>query len=206
VSTSSVGRLVVVLAVPPGDPAPRSGLSTDRLATALLADAVDSAESLAAAEIAVLCRPGQAASIAESAAVDTIVWSSAVPTVAEAAARATAYGAEQLVVIASDAPHLPGLLVGKLFRPLGRAEVSISPDPRGVAVAIGLRLPTPEWLGDVDLDAPAVVDTVVGRAPRRAMVRTTPGWRRLREPADFAALDAAVEGADLTRAVLHAGS
>jgi glycosyltransferase A (GT-A) superfamily protein (DUF2064 family) len=203
VSPTAVRRLVVVLAVPVADSLPRPGLSGDRLAAALLADTVDNAEALAAAEIAVLCRPGQAETVAESAAIDTLVWSSASPTVAEAASRATDHGVGQLVVIASDAPHLPGLLVGKLFRPLGRAEVAISPDPRGIATAVGLRLPAPDWLGEIELDDPAVVDTVVGRAPRRALVRTTPGWRRLREPGDLAALDAGVDGGDLTRAIVH---
>jgi glycosyltransferase A (GT-A) superfamily protein (DUF2064 family) len=201
-SPTPVRRVVVALAVAAGDAPPRAGLSGERLAAALLADAVDNAETLAAAEIAVLCSPAQAAGVAETAAIDTTVWSSQTPTAAEAAARADADGAQQVVVVASDAPHLPGLLVGKLFRPLGRAEVSICPDPRGFAVAIGMRLPAPEWIGDVDLDDPAIVDTVLERAPRRAMVRTTPGWRRLREPADFAALEGGVEGADLTRALL----
>jgi glycosyltransferase A (GT-A) superfamily protein (DUF2064 family) len=201
-SPTPVRRVVVVLAVAAGGPPPRAGLSGERLAAALLADAVDNAETLAAAEIAVLCSPAQAAGVAETAAIDTTVWSAQTPTLSEAAARADSDGAQQVVVVASDAPHLPGLLVGKLFRPLGRAEVSICPDPRGSAVAVGMRLPAPEWIGGVDLDDPAIVETLLDRAPRRAMVRTTPSWRRLREPADFAALEAGFEGADLTRALL----
>jgi glycosyltransferase A (GT-A) superfamily protein (DUF2064 family) len=201
-SPTPVRRVVVVLAVAAGGPPPRAGLSGERLAAALLADAVDNAETLAAAEIAVLCSPAQAAGVAETAAIDTTVWSAQTPTLSEAAARADSDGAQQVVVVASDAPHLPGLLVGKLFRPLGRAEVSICPDPRGSAVAVGMRLPAPEWIGGVDLDDQAIVETLLDRAPRRAMVRTTPSWRRLREPADFAALEAGFEGADLTRALL----
>jgi hypothetical protein len=200
--TAGVDRLVVVLAVPVADPSPVPGVARDRLQAALLGDAVDNAELLAAAEIAVLGVPTQVVAVADAVAVDTVVWRSETPTVAEAATMAAARGAGQVVVVASDAPHLPGLLVGKLFRPLGRAEVTISPDPRGFAVAVGLRLPMPDWTGEIDLDDPEIVETVIARAPRRALVRTTPGWRRLREPSDFAGLDATPDGADLTRALL----
>jgi glycosyltransferase A (GT-A) superfamily protein (DUF2064 family) len=200
--TAGVDRLVVVLAVPVADPSPVPGVARDRLQAALLGDAVDNAELLAAAEIAVLGVPTQVVAVADAVAVDTVVWRSETPTVAEAATMAAARGAGQVVVVASDAPHLPGLLVGKLFRPLGRAEVTISPDPRGYAVAVGLRLPMPDWTGEIDLDDPEIVETLNARAPRRALVRTTPGWRRLREPSDFAELDATPDGADLTRALL----
>jgi hypothetical protein len=80
--------------------------------------------------------------------------------------------------------------------------VTVSPDPRGFAVAVGLRLPIADWIGDIDLDQPDIVEALSRRAPRRALVRATPGWRRLREPTDFAALHAGVDGADLTRALL----
>jgi glycosyltransferase A (GT-A) superfamily protein (DUF2064 family) len=193
---------VVVLAVPAVEPPPVAGVTRTRLEEALLADAVDNAESLEVTSVGVLCTPSQSDAVAASAGVGTAVWAGAAPTVREAATHATAAGAERVVVIASDAPHLPGLLVGKLLRPLGRVDLTVSPDPRGFAVAIGLRLPLPDWVGDVDLDQPDVVDALLRRAPRRALVRATTGWRRLREPADFAALHASVDGADLTRALL----
>ncbi|HYJ69930.1 MAG TPA: hypothetical protein VEX15_19930 [Nocardioidaceae bacterium] len=195
-------RAVVVLAVPVADPLPVADVTRDRLEDVLIADAVDSVESLTVATVGVLCSPSQLAGVAASAGVGTAVWTGAAPTVREAANHAAAAGAEQVVVIASDAPHLPGLLVGKLFRPLGRVDVTVSPDPRGFAVAIGLRLPVPDWVGEFDLDQPDVVDALLRRAPRRALVRAITGWRRLREPADFAALHAGVDGADLTRALL----
>jgi len=105
-------------------------------------------------------------------------------------------------VIASDAPHLPGLLVGKVFRALGRADIAICLDPRGLASAIGLQLPAAEWLSDLDLDRTDVADRAKAAAPRPALVRLTPGWRRLRTEADLTVLDAAVEGADFTRALV----
>jgi glycosyltransferase A (GT-A) superfamily protein (DUF2064 family) len=193
---------VVVLAVPAAEPLPVADVTRARLEAALLADAVDNAESLAVTTVAVLCTPAQSDAVTASAGVDTAVWTDGAPTVRGAATQAAAAGAERVVVIASDAPHLPGLLVGKLFRPLGRVDVTVSPDPRGFAVAIGLRLPMADWIGDIDLDQPDVAEALSRRAPRPALVRATPGWRRLREPADFAALHAGVDGADLTRALL----
>jgi glycosyltransferase A (GT-A) superfamily protein (DUF2064 family) len=195
-------RLVVILAVPTPEPSPVPHVSASGLEAALLADAVDAAESLAAAGIAVLCAPWHADGVTAAAAIDTTVWTSRRPTVLAAAERARLAGARQVAVLASDAPQLPGLLVGKLFRALARSDVAICPDPRGLASAIGLRLPTPEWLDDIDLDWANVADRVTAKAPRRSLVRLTPGWPRLRSAADFEGLDAAVEGADLTRALV----
>ena len=195
-------RLVVVLAVPAPDPPPVASASPEQWEAALLADAVDAAESLAAAGIAVLSPPRHADTVAAAAAIDTTVWTSEQPTVLEAADRAATAGARQAVVIASDAPHLPGLLVGKVFRALGRADIAICLDPRGLASAIGLQLPAAEWLSDLDLDRTDVADRAKAAAPRPALVRLTPGWRRLRTEADLTVLDAAVEGADFTRALV----
>jgi hypothetical protein len=201
--TATLGeRLVVVLAVPAPDPSPVPSVSPERWEAALLADAVDAAESLAAAAIAVLCPPRHADAVAAVAAIDTTVWTSQQPTVLEAAERAASAGARQAVVLASDAPHLPGLLVGKVFRALGRADLAICPDPRGFASAIGLQLPAAEWLTDLDPDQTDVADRAKAAAPRPALVRLTPGWRRLRTEADLAALEAAVDGADFTRALV----
>ena len=201
-SPAPAQRLVVVLAVRAADPSPLPEVSRDRLEAALLADAVDNAEGLAAAGIAVLCPPDRVDRIAATAAFDTEIWSGP-PTVREAAERAAAAGARQAAVLASDAPHLPGLLVGKLFRPLARCAVTVSPDPRGLGVGIGLRLPVPDWVDDIDLDTPGLVETLQRRALRRSLVRITPGWRRLREPSDFRALVAIPDGADLTRELLR---
>jgi glycosyltransferase A (GT-A) superfamily protein (DUF2064 family) len=189
--------------VPTPEPSPVPHVPAARLEAALLADAVDAAESLAAAGIAVLCAPQHVDAVTAASAIDTTVWTSERPTVLEAAERAGVAGARQVAVLASDTPQLPGLLLGKLFRALARSDIAICPDPRGLASAIGLRLPAAEWLGDIDLDWTDVADRVIAEAPRRSLVRLTPGWPRLRSAADFAALDAAVEGADLTRALLR---
>lgn len=108
---------------------------------------------------------------------------------------------EQAVVVSGDAPDLPPLLVGKLFRELGRTEISVCPDERGGAVALACRLPMPGW-AEPDLDAPDPVADLRAQAPGRRMVATVPGWHRLRGRDDLTLLDPGLEGWDSTRALL----
>lgn len=108
---------------------------------------------------------------------------------------------EQAVVVSGDAPDLPPLLVGKLFRELGRAEISVCPDERGGAVALACRLPMPGW-AEPDLDAPDPVADLRAQAPGRRMVATVSGWHRLRGRDDLGLLDPGLEGWDSTRALL----
>ncbi len=112
-------------------------------------------------------------------------------------------GGDQAAVIAGDAPDLPPLLVGKLFRELGRAEFAVSPAERGGAVALACGLPAPGW-ADPDLDDPDLVATLRAQAPGPRKVATTPGWHRLRTPEDVERLDPGLEGWDNTRALLTA--
>jgi hypothetical protein len=112
-------------------------------------------------------------------------------------------GGDQAAVIAGDAPDLPPLLVGKLFRELGRARITVSPAERGGAVALACGLPAPAW-ADPDLDDPDLVATLRAQAPGPRMVATTPGWHRLRTPDDVGRLDPGLEGWDNTRALLTA--
>ncbi|MEO3888231.1 hypothetical protein [Nonomuraea sp. B5E05] len=111
--------------------------------------------------------------------------------------------ADQAAVIAADAPDLPPLLVGKLFRELGRAEITICPAERGGAVALACALPAPGW-ADPDLDDPDVVATLRAQAPGPRRVATTPGWHRLRTRGDVERLDPGLEGWDNTRALISA--
>ncbi|GII80932.1 hypothetical protein Sru01_59140 [Sphaerisporangium rufum] len=140
---------------------------------------------------------------------DDIAWpGTRVLPVAEPGGLAAAFAAlrpygEEAVVISGDAPDLPPLLIGKLFRELGRAPVAVCPAEDGGAVAVAARLPYPEWAAGT-LDDADVVAGLRGRAPGRRMVATGPGWHRLRSPADVARLDPGLEGWDNTRALLHA--
>lgn len=112
-------------------------------------------------------------------------------------------GGDQAAVVGADAPDLPPLLIGKMFRELGRAQVVVCPAEYGGAVALATALPLPEW-ADPDLDDPDLVATLRAQAPGRRMVATSPGWHRLRTPGDLARLDPGLEGWDNTRVLTSA--
>ncbi|GLW97799.1 hypothetical protein [Microtetraspora sp. NBRC 16547] len=134
---------------------------------------------------------------------DDIVWPGtlvlSISSPAEAFA-ALPYATEG-VVVSADAPDLPPLLIGKLFRALGRAHVAICPAEGGGAVAVAARLPLPDW-ADPGFDDPDLVVRLRRQAPGPRMVATGPGWHRLRKPADVGRLDPGLEGWDNTRALL----
>ncbi|MET9337003.1 hypothetical protein [Nonomuraea sp. NPDC003804] len=111
-----------------------------------------------------------------------------------------AINADQAAIVSGDAPDLPPLLIGKLFRELGRAALTVCPAEQGGAVAVAATLPFPGW-ADPDLDADDPVKQLRAQAPGRRMVATTPGWHRLRARADLDRLDPALEGWDNTRAL-----
>ncbi|GAA0950511.1 hypothetical protein GCM10009560_70040 [Nonomuraea longicatena] len=108
---------------------------------------------------------------------------------------------DQAVVVNADAPDLPPLLIGKLFRELGRARITLCPCEYGGAVALACDLPLPDW-ADPDLDCDDPVSHLRAQAPGRRMVAATPGWHRLRTPADIQRLDPGLEGWDNTRILL----
>ena len=178
-------------------------MKLDAWRSALAEDVVDLLARLAQAEAAI-------ATLAEDRSLaDEIAWPGMriyeVPTLTylPVLKAATADGFDQAAVIAADAPDVPGLILGKLLRPLTSRAVALAPDDSGRAGLLGLaaRLPAPDWLPEVDLDE-AVAATVRAAASRPAEVAVTPGWRRLRGPADLATLDPAMEGWDTTRALL----
>jgi hypothetical protein len=109
-------------------------------------------------------------------------------------------GYEVGAVVVADAPDLPGLVVAKPFSALSGGLVAAAPSTTGGLVILASRLPVPEWLAaERPLDLDGELDV---RPPRRRDVRTTPGWHRLRTPADIARLDPNLEGWDATRALL----
>ncbi|NJP96879.1 hypothetical protein HCN51_46930 [Nonomuraea sp. FMUSA5-5] len=110
---------------------------------------------------------------------------------------------DQAAVVSADAPDLPPLLIGKLFRELGRAEITVCPAEGGGAVAMACALPAPAWAAP-DLDAYDVVKHLRAQAPGPRRVATTPGWHRLRTPQDVERLDPGLEGWDNTRALVTA--
>jgi glycosyltransferase A (GT-A) superfamily protein (DUF2064 family) len=117
-----------------------------------------------------------------------------------------AAGADQVTVIAGDAPDLPGLLVGKLHRALGSADVAVLPGSDGGLVGLATHAPLPEWLATasaaVDLDHADPVAHLREAARRRTAVSVGPGWHRVRTAADLARLGPGLEGWEITRELL----
>jgi hypothetical protein len=81
---------------------------------------------------------------------------------------------DQAAVIAADAPDLPGLVLGKLLRPLGSRPVAVAPvEGTGPGLlGVAARVPAPDWLPPLDLDATAPAD-VRAAAPNPAEVAVT---------------------------------
>jgi hypothetical protein len=112
-------------------------------------------------------------------------------------------GFEQAVLLAADAPDLPGMLIAKLLRPLTTRPLAAAPAVGGDAGLLGLaaRLPAPAWLPGVGLDE-LTPPGLRRLAPRPTDVAVAPGWHRLRAPEDLARLDPRLEGWDATRTIL----
>ena len=116
-------------------------------------------------------------------------------------------GGDVGVVVAADAPDLPGLLLAKLFRALARAEVAVCPADGGGLVALGARLPAPGWLAaaTVGLDTSDALRRLAAAAVTSTALAVGPGWHRLRGPDDVVWLDPGLEGWAATRALLAGG-
>ena len=193
-------RVVVALLNPVTWSPPGVGLADWR--ASLAEDVVDLLARLAQAE------PAIAAVSADLELARRIAWPGMaiyeVPTatVLPVLRRAADDGYEQGAVLAADAADVPGMILGKLLRPLDAKPVAVAPAGRGGGVlAVAANLPVPEWLGDTDLDS-ATPMTLRRGAPEPSLVESTPEWRRLRGPADLATLDMALEGWENTRAIL----
>ncbi|HEY3505561.1 MAG TPA: hypothetical protein VGN37_22595 [Actinocatenispora sp.] len=206
-------RCLVVLLRPAGWAPP--GVPVEDWRRALAEDVVDLASGLAQVDVAI------GAAAADLPLADAIRWPTmpvyelprARPVDALTAAERAGY--EQAAVLAPDVPDLPGLLVGKLFRPLTSRRVAAAPalPERAGLVGLAVGLPVPEWLAraDPDLDGTdqgglrAAGRTASGAEPH-GDVAACPGWHRLRTAADLARLDEGLEGWENTRALLSAGS
>ena len=116
-----------------------------------------------------------------------------------------AHGAALGAVVAGDAPDLPGLLVGKCFRALSSAQVSVCPAADGTLVALAAHLPVPDWLAasGVGLDLVGAVAVLFAAAPNRRAFSVGPGWHRIRGAGDVPRLDPGLEGWEQTRTLLR---
>lgn len=196
-----IRRLVAALLVPVEWSPP--GVDRTAWRTALAEDVVDLLARLAQAEAAI------AVTAADRELAEEIAWPGMriyeVPTATylPVLAAAAADGFDQAAVIAADAPDVPGMVLGKLLRPLGNNKaVAVAPGGPGNGLfGLATSLPAPDWLVDHDLDT-ASAHVLRRAAPQPGDVSSTPEWRRLRGPAELASLDPALEGWDNTRALL----
>ncbi|MDL4772031.1 MULTISPECIES: hypothetical protein [Thermomonosporaceae] len=219
--TGAGTRYAAVLSMPAGTPRGSGGASGGEAPPGIdaaefrLALLEDTYEVVAGLELVtpalVLHPPGQPDAEAVTWPGTAIVRE---PTLPRAFAALHALGAEQAALIAPDAPDLPPLLLGKLFRALGSAPAaacqaeSAGGTGRGDGlVALAARLPLPEWLAaaleDVDLDTPDALGLLRAAAPRPGQVPQAPSWHRLRTAADVRLLDPGLEGWENTRALLE---
>jgi hypothetical protein len=109
-------------------------------------------------------------------------------------------GYDQAALLAPDAPDLPGMLVGKLLRPLTSRPVSVAPALTGGLLGLASVLPVPAWLPVLDLDA--TPPDVRKAAPEPGRVSVVTGWHRLTGPDALRHLDPGLEGWEATRALL----
>jgi hypothetical protein len=196
------GIVIALLTAVPWAP---PGVDAGSWRRALAEDVVDLLAGLAAADA------GIAAGSADRALAEAVAWPGMpvyevpAPSPYAALQAAAQEGYELAAVVPADAPDLPGLLVGKLLQPLTSRLAAVAPAHGGGLIGLAARLPVPDWLPDVDLDA-AAPEQIRAAAPRKAQVAVTPGWHRLRGPADLARLDPALEGWDTTRTLLSTGA
>ena len=211
-SQTVLNRFAAVLAPGPaersaGPGAAPPGVDHDEFRLAMLEDTYDMVAGLD------LVTPALILNRAEWPAAEAVTWPGTpvlrADGLSDAFARLRALGAEQAAVVAADAPDLPPLLIGKLFRALGHAHAAICTAADGGLVAVAVPLPAPEWLrdfvADADfglLDLPDASARLRAAAPRPGLVQTGPGWHRLRTAADLAFLDPGLEGWENTRALL----
>jgi hypothetical protein len=181
------------------------GVHPHAFALATLEDTYEVAAGLNLVRATIACAPEHAGSVASMLWGDAELVTSAV--VREVLYELEAAGATEVALISGDAPDLPGLSVGKLFRALGRADIAVCPSLQPGSVALAVRLPLAEWLESVELslEDPGLLDTLSRHAPRRTAVATTPGWHRLCEPEAIALLDPGLEGWEATRTLLAGG-
>jgi hypothetical protein len=194
------GRAVIALLTPTAWAPP--GIAVPAWRAALAEDVVDVLATLSGVVLAI------GAVAADRSLAESVAWPgmsvyelrAARPRLALSVA--AEHGYDQAAVVAADAPDLPGLLIGKLLRPLTTRTVAIAPAADGAGLlGVSARLPVPDWLPDLDLDR-AVPEELSAAAPTRGLVAVTPGWHRLRGPQALTRLDLGLEGWEATRALL----
>jgi hypothetical protein len=201
VNTST--RCAILLITDPGRLAPPPGISAASWRAALAEDVADLLAGLVEVTCAVAAAPPDQHLATSLVWPGTRVFALDRATPVAAFRAAASAGFTEAAVVSADVPDMPALHIGKLFRALGSHSVAAAPAAGRGLVALAARLPVPGWLvnANPDLDH-ADVETLRAAAPTARSVAGTPGWHRLRGPADIAFLDPGLEGWDATRALL----
>ncbi|WP_040456172.1 DUF2064 domain-containing protein [Kribbella catacumbae] len=198
-------RRVVVLVVPAAGTWAPPGRTPDAWRLALAEDTYEVLASLDRVEVAVAVTGGDKAALSQIAALtwpETPVYSVDSPRpVLDAIEQAGPAAA--VVAVSYDVPDLPGLLIGKLFRALGSADLAVTPAEDGSLAAIGVSLPLATWITNAAPTFDTPLADLEQLKPRRHAIATGPGWHRLRSAADLARLDPGLEGWDATRSLLR---
>ncbi|MET7276865.1 hypothetical protein ABZS29_01445 [Kribbella sp. NPDC005582] len=209
-STSSADRRVVVLVVPATPSWAPPGRTPTAWHHALTEDTYELLADLAQVDVAVAVVTDHAVSgdDASVAAVRELTWPGT-PVYAVSGdnpvlqAIELAGPAAAVVAVSHDVPDLPGLLIGKLFRALGSADIAVTPATDGSLAAIGVNLPIAPWVQELAPTFDTTLPDLEAAKPRRHAVAVGPGWHRLRSNADLAQLDPGLEGWDATRSLLR---
>jgi hypothetical protein len=201
-------RWVVVLADRAAAAAAPPGVDGRAYALAMVEDVLELVADLSIVTAAVLCvsrgDDAWAADVTELTWPGTVVEQAFVDLSGELVlaglAVAHRHGIDAAAVMAGDAPDLPGLLLGKLFRALGSSETAVSVADGGGLVALASRLPVPTWLTAelAGLDS----DALVAQGSRPDRLAVGPSWHRLRAATDVRRLDPGLEGWASTRSLL----
>ena len=182
-------RLAVALGRHDARAAAPAGVDPELFAAACLADTYEVLADLV----------GVVAAVAAPPAAEELLWPGSLRFPAAAGPAEVIRQAEgrfdEVLLVPADVPDLPGLVLAKVFRALLRSPACVAVERGGPGcVAVGVRLPAPEWVADIRLD-----DT---RWLRGRRVARAPEWHRLRGPDACRRLDPGLEGWEQTRALL----
>lgn len=205
--SEQLDRRVVVLVVPAVATWAPPGRDPAAWRLALAEDTYELLAALDRVDVAIAVAGGNDAAVAELAG---LTWPGTPVYAVEAerpvlAAVERAGPAAAVVAVSHDVPDLPGLLIGKLFRALGSADLAVCPAEDGSLAAIGVNLPVVDWVARLNPDFDTSLPALEQAKPRRHAVAVGPGWHRLRSAADISRLDPGLEGWDATRAMLRGG-
>ncbi|MEP6697544.1 MAG: DUF2064 domain-containing protein [Pseudonocardiales bacterium] len=187
---------------PVPSPAAPPGIDGAAYAAAMFDDVAEVLHGLEGVQSLVVCSANRSESVRPLLWPDVPIVESAAPSVLSAVRWAQERGFGEVVVVAADAPDLPQLVLAKVFQALARSPVAVAAMDDGAAVAVGVALPAPAWLPDLDLADRHLLAQLRAVAGGPAQAALTPGWHRMRTPDDARRLDAGLEGWEATRALL----